>query len=90
MISTTIYELSEKFMSVKIHVLKRASAAKLYSDICRYFYETLKNGYLLFDSRKHNIVILLLPGAVLIKISKRSYSAEFDFFIKNSGYMSFL
>ena len=33
----SVWNSSEKFMSVKIHVFKVASVAKLYSGICRYF-----------------------------------------------------
>ena len=33
----SVWNSSEKFMSIKIHVFKIASAAKLYSGIRRYF-----------------------------------------------------
>ena len=41
---TLISQLSEKFMSVKIHIFKNASVVKLYSGICRYFAKHLKIG----------------------------------------------
>ena len=41
---TTVWNSSEKFMSVNIPVLKISSVAKLYSGICRYFAKQQKIG----------------------------------------------
>ena len=49
----TVRISSEKFMSVKIHFLKIAPAAKLYSGIRRYFAKRYEIGfsYLIVESR---------------------------------------
>ena len=52
-LKVTVSNGSEKLMSVKIHVLKKASVAKLYNGIHRY-------------SAKRNIAILCLSAAALI------------------------
>ena len=50
--SATVWNGSEKFMSVKIHVFKKAPVAKLYSDIRIYFAKQREIGlfYLIAES----------------------------------------
>ena len=40
----TAWDGSEKFISVKFHVLKKAYVAKLYNGICRYFAKQIEIG----------------------------------------------
>ena len=69
----TAWNGSEKFMSVKIHVLTKASIAKLYSGSRRYFAKQREIGllYLITESR-----ILFLSVAALILNACTLYSCS--------------